>query len=115
MMEFALVFRRRDKTDVAVAKTISGIEEIFVVPVCSMFSTTRSAYIAFLDKVGALARAEAIVASANLKQPRVAEMTRRTVRALVTEAEVQAFAPGIDSLSLSGSADLPLQRSEPCD
>ncbi len=99
MLECALVFRRQGKNVIIAEHTSRHIEEIFIVPVCSILAQSPASYIAFLEEEGALARALAIVAAANLKQPRTAELTRRKVRALVTEAEVKALAPQINTIT----------------
>lgn len=86
--------------DLAYNRRSCRLDEIFIVPVCSMLADNAHAYLDFLREVGALERAARVIAAARLHQPRAAELARRAVRAIVTEAEVQALAPQIDLLSL---------------
>ncbi len=98
MLECSVVFhrQRRGRDGLTVA-----IEEIFVVPVCSILSVTPQAYIDFLEQVGALRRAARKVATANLHRAdaEAAETLRREVRAILTAAEVDMLTPPLPQLN----------------
>lgn len=90
MLEYSVVFRRTGSVRSATTLVDRLLDEIFVVPVCSIFTTTPGAYLDFLRRSGALDRATAVVAGANLRRTRSAELTRREVRAIFTAAEVDS-------------------------
>jgi hypothetical protein len=99
MLECSLVFHRQQRGTDALATV--AVNEIFVVPVCSILSTTPHAYLEFLEKVGALRRAARKVATANLRRAdaETAETLRREVRAILTAAEVDLLTPPIPQLN----------------
>lgn len=95
MLECSLVFHRKGQMPAQASAMGRMLDEIFVVPVCSIFAATPSTYVEFLQQAGALERASRIVAAADLRRPRSAEIARREVRAIVTAAEVEALTPGV--------------------
>lgn len=100
MLEYSVVFHRAyGGKDGAASK--NGIDEIFVVPVCSILSETPHAYLDFLLAAGALDRAASVVAAANLRRAdtSAAETLRREVRAILTAAEVDVLTPPIPTIA----------------
>jgi hypothetical protein len=97
MLEYAVVFHRAGWADTLPKNTI---DEIFVVPVYSLFATSPAAYLDFLHRVGALDRAAEIVRAANLRRPEAAETARREVRAILTAAEVDLLLPPLPAIDI---------------
>ena len=100
MLEYSVVFRRAygDKDSTTTKNTI---DEIFVVPVCSILSVTPRAYLDFLLEAGALHRAANVVAAANLRRrdTAAAETLRREVRSILTAAEVDTLTPPLPQIA----------------
>jgi hypothetical protein len=100
MLECSIVFQRQRHGTERQA-LVARVEEIFVVPVCSILALTPQAYLDFLRRVGALRRAARLVATANLRRAdaEAAETLRREVRAILTAAEVDLLTPPIPKLN----------------
>lgn len=92
MLECSVVFRRQSAPEAAPATVERAIDEIFVVPVCSVLAPSKAAFLEFLRRSGALELAAEVVAGANLRRASAAEIARREVRAIFTAAEVDALA-----------------------
>ncbi|MBA3826378.1 MAG: hypothetical protein H0X24_21065 [Ktedonobacterales bacterium] len=100
MLEYSVVFHRASGGKDGNAKG-NTIDEIFVVPVCSILSITPRAYLDFLLEAGALHRAADVVAAANLRRrdTAAAETLRREVRSILTAAEVDALTPPLPPIA----------------
>lgn len=99
MLEYSIVFHRTNNR-ASTSKKANSIDEIFVVPVCSLFADNPHAYLSFLQQAGALDRAANVVAAADLARAEAAEITRREVRAIFTAAEVDLITPALPSIEL---------------
>lgn len=101
MLEYSVVFYRQNTLKESLSAANRIIDEIFVVPVCSIMASTPRAYLDFLLRAGALDRAADVVAAANLHRADTdaAETVRREVRAILTAAEVDVLTPPIPQIS----------------
>lgn len=99
MWEYSIVFVRENARQAAWCEANRRIDEIFVVPVCSMFANSPRAYLAFLQEAGVLERVADLVATANLRREDAAEVVRREVRAILTAAEVDVLTPPIPQIT----------------
>lgn len=97
MLEYSIVFHRTNN-HASRAQKANSIDEIFVVPVCSLFADNPHAYLTFLQQAGALDRAANVVAAADLARAEAAEIARREVRSIFTAAEVDLITPELPRL-----------------
>jgi hypothetical protein len=100
MLECSVVFHRAPSVRDG-ATGANALDEIFVVPVCSILSVTPRAYLDFLQAAGALDRAAEIVAAANIRRRDAAatETLRREVRSILTAAEVDTLTPPLPDIA----------------
>ncbi len=68
-----------------------GMQRIFIVPVCSVFSLDSASYHRFLEERGTLDQACALLAAGDLQTTDGAIITRKQVQSCIIAAEVESI------------------------
>ncbi len=69
----------------------TGLQRLFVVPVCSAFSLDTTSYHRFLEESGALEQVRTLLAESDLHTADGAALTRKKVQACIIAAEVDSI------------------------